>query len=736
MAQLLTPGLYARAAQPVVGRSALARGDIAVMPGYAARGPVMVPVRLQSVSQFQEVFGPPVPRGLLWHSVKGFFECGGQVLYIIRVAEDGARAARADLGQGWRAEASFPWWAVDPRRNDVPPPADTAIWMARLDTEIRQGGRRRRDPGSWANGMQVEITRAARAQTQILPEVLEGGRVSRLAAIAGIDPGAVFLLGQTQTDPGTGQISTRQVARMAQGFDPATRSLRWHTPLAADGFDPTRAIQIETVEFDVTLWREGQSIARYAALSPSPTHDQALVAQIAQMARDVQITAPEGVTDWSDPAVWPPEGVFPFQGGTDRLEGITVDHWRQALAQIPTLEDASLITAPDLSVRADPLAAPAPPVLLRQDCRAIEAPQTGHIAGRTVRVTDTGETVPLPGVLVDVAGRGGTVLSDDSGAFAFQEVALDLATLRFFKEGFAPLEALAQPTRFAVSPGAFADGKVAAYTLTALSQPVRLPDDQVLQLQRDLANPAIVGPYKIAIVEHNRPEADLQALRSWGSELGPLPRLGLFGPWLRVADPMGEGGERLHPPGGHICGLFARAEIAGGVQRSGANLPLSYCEGVSVLFDPVEHGVLNAEGINVITADPGRGIRAMGTRSRALGTPWQFLPARRIVDAIERTLERGLRALVFEPNAPHLRHVLTTMVTGLLENAHRKGLLAGRSPAEAFWVKCDDENNPPEVSDNGQLIVDVALAPTLPAEFVLFRISHAFDALSITENRA
>ena len=51
-------------------------------------------------------------------------------------------------------------------------------------------------------------------------------------------------------------------------------------------------------------------------------------------------------------------------------------------------------------------------------------------------------------------------------------------------------------------------------------------------------------------------------------------------------------------------------------------------------------------------------------------------------------------------------------------------MLFGRTPAEAFYVKCDDETNPQDVRDRGQLVVEIGLSPVKPAEFVIFRISQ------------
>ena len=59
-----------------------------------------------------------------------------------------------------------------------------------------------------------------------------------------------------------------------------------------------------------------------------------------------------------------------------------------------------------------------------------------------------------------------------------------------------------------------------------------------------------------------------------------------------------------------------------------------------------------------------------------------------------------------------------------LRGIWRSGALFGRTPEEAFYVKCDEELNPPSVRDAGQLIIEIGMAPTKPAEFVIFRISQ------------
>jgi uncharacterized protein len=78
----------------------------------------------------------------------------------------------------------------------------------------------------------------------------------------------------------------------------------------------------------------------------------------------------------------------------------------------------------------------------------------------------------------------------------------------------------------------------------------------------------------------------------------------------------------------------------------------------------------------------------------------------------------------FEPNNRKLWARVSRCVSAFLRTVWRDGALFGSSPAEAFYVKCDDELNPPESRDLGRLIIEIGMSPVKPAEFVIFRISQ------------
>ena len=137
-----------------------------------------------------------------------------------------------------------------------------------------------------------------------------------------------------------------------------------------------------------------------------------------------------------------------------------------------------------------------------------------------------------------------------------------------------------------------------------------------------------------------------------------------------------------------------------------------------------EQDVLNPLGVNCIRSFVGRGIRVWGARTLSSDGSWRYINVRRLFIFVESALEQGLQWVVFEPNDSTLWAKVRRDITSFLRVVWRSGALFGAPPAQAFYVKCDEELNPPEVRDLGQLIIEVGLAPVKPAEFVIVRISQ------------
>jgi len=180
------------------------------------------------------------------------------------------------------------------------------------------------------------------------------------------------------------------------------------------------------------------------------------------------------------------------------------------------------------------------------------------------------------------------------------------------------------------------------------------------------------------------------------------------------------------PPSGHIAGIYARVDARRGVFKAPANELVSGALDVVYKVTDPEQGGLNQAGVNVIRMFAGDGPRVWGARTLAgTGAPWwRYINVRRTFTMIERSIRRGTQWAVFEPNDQLLWSRIRVSVGMFLKRMYQSGALMGRSPEEAYFVKCDEETNPPEVIEAGQLVIVVGLAVVKPAEFVVFRIGH------------
>jgi uncharacterized protein len=209
----------------------------------------------------------------------------------------------------------------------------------------------------------------------------------------------------------------------------------------------------------------------------------------------------------------------------------------------------------------------------------------------------------------------------------------------------------------------------------------------------------------------------------------------LYYPWIRVVDPLKLRGNtvRTIPPCGHIAGVYARSDFTVGVHKAPANGELFWAEDVTVTINDEEQGILNPDGINCIRAFPGRGIRVYGARTVSSNPDWRYVNVRRLMSMIEEAVDESTQWAVFEPNNFTLRQLLIVSISGFLETIWRQGALVGGTKEEAFYIKCDDTNNPPDVVDRGQIITDIGVAPTHPAEFIVFRVGRTVEELEVVE---
>ncbi|MCW2714561.1 MAG: tail sheath protein [Frankiales bacterium] len=634
------------------------RTDIAAFVGIADRGPVDVPVPVESWQQFTSWFGGCTPVGFLAYAVRGFLENGGRRCWVVRVASDdplvGAAPASAllsgPLGPVWRVRAS--------------------------------------SPGDWGNGLTLSLREHRRGQAHS-SRGDDAGEWSEVDSTSGFARGSLIRVSQAGA-PSRWHVAARS--------DAATGRLSWIDPEAArrapgerplTGFDPARPVLLEAVDYSLLVSERGRLLRSYDGLSLvpgtaryGPTALPPLAAPVDPRTGAADARAPEPVVVEElrdDPYV--PAGLSADPAVLLRLTG-----GRPGLA---ALSERDLVGEPGAPDDGEVTAA-----LKRRGLRAVEqVREVGLLGVPDVHVRPVEPTVsaPLPPCVPDPC------LDDPAPAAAPQADPVD-----------------EQPPAF------------------PLATVYRVQAEMVSQCERLADRFALLDPPYACL----DPGQGLREVLDWRSRFD-TSYASLTFPWLRVVDPVGgPGAVRLVPPSGHVAGMVAATDLAVGVHRAPANRAVEWTLGASGPVAEEHHALLNASGVNALRTVGGRGLRLLGARTLSSDPDWRYVNVRRLMSMVAEALDIALQWAVFEPNGLLTRARATMSATVLLDGLHEAGMLAGRTPEQSYFVRCDLDNNPPEERAVGRLLVEVGVAPSQPFEFVVLRVGRVSDALDVQESPA
>jgi uncharacterized protein len=209
----------------------------------------------------------------------------------------------------------------------------------------------------------------------------------------------------------------------------------------------------------------------------------------------------------------------------------------------------------------------------------------------------------------------------------------------------------------------------------------------------------------------------------------------LYTPWILVFDPR-TGGRIAIPPSGAVAGCYARTDAARGVHKAPAGVTdgrIITAVDLVALLTTADQEKLNPKGVNVIRRFAGVGNVIWGARTVSTDPEWMLLNVRRLFLFLEESIEESTTWAVFEPNDPTLWKTLARNVSAFLRLQWLAGALVGTTEEEAFYVKCDEETNPPESVLLGRVITEIGVAPSKPAEFVIFRIAQFQGGSEVSE---
>jgi phage tail sheath protein FI len=201
-------------------------------------------------------------------------------------------------------------------------------------------------------------------------------------------------------------------------------------------------------------------------------------------------------------------------------------------------------------------------------------------------------------------------------------------------------------------------------------------------------------------------------------------------PWVRAADPLKKNALRDFPPSGFLAGVYARTDATRSVWKApaGTEAALNGSAGLKVVLTDLENGRLNPIGINCLRQFPVYGQVVWGARTLdgadERASDFKYIPVRRLTLYIEESLYRGTKWAVFEPNDEPLWAQLRLNVGSFMHDLFRQGAFQGRSPREAYFVKCDKDTTTQSDINRGIVNVLVGFAPLKPAEFVVITIQQ------------
>lgn len=211
----------------------------------------------------------------------------------------------------------------------------------------------------------------------------------------------------------------------------------------------------------------------------------------------------------------------------------------------------------------------------------------------------------------------------------------------------------------------------------------------------------------------------------------------VYFPRLKLADPLRENRIQEFVPCGAIAGIIARTDATRGVWKAPAGIDATF-SGVRELTYKLtdgENGRLNPKGLNCLRVFPVYGNVIWGARTLAgddrLASEWKYLPVRRLALFLQESLYRGTQWVVFEPNDEPLWAQIRLNIGAFMNNLFRQGAFQGKTPKEAYFVKCDSETTTQNDINLGIVNIVIGFAPLKPAEFVILKFQQMAGQVAV-----
>jgi phage tail sheath protein FI len=704
MPTYLTPGVYVEerssGARPIAGVST----STAAFVGVAERGPIGRATFVTSFAEFVRRFGGPllitpnVSEHYLYYAVRHFFEHGGTRCYVVRTAHYNV-PSDATTVQAFAATRSFNGTRVNA--------ADGALSTVTNALRIEASSR-----GTWGQRLTVTVRPTSKFQLSLVGPNIAAGDLTSITIEDNdvVVPGTILHLVHEITGvvatvtPGATPTFTFTSDDLMEGGASSTATI----PVGAVVFKP---------DFSFVSALAGSQIVLTPISTANPPTGQ------------IQLGTVDGLLP-GDPGLAP----------GDTIHFVVT----QSIVEVKATERTMVGTTRAMRVILTSADTPS------QDLQAFTTNAT-RVYARDFSVTvslgnDVLETHPnLSLVANHPTDYVNDRLGEDTGGSQFiaaSELSTDTTAQLVTTAGRGQLTGAATDDGLAnLSPADFEGSDLAKNGLHALDA---VEDASILVIaysrmvttavpsprdnQRNLTNAAISWVERrrdmVYVVDPPRtpattPVDDVVTFKGTLSS----SYAALYFPWIEATEDL-SGRNIFMPAAGAIAGIYARSDGNRGVHKAPAGLDvgrLSSATGMAYQVTRGDNDRVYPLNINAIRNTP-EGIVVWGSRTMSADALWQQVSIRRLFIFLERSIQLGTNWVVFEPNDLTLWKTIEKTVRGFLRVQWREGKLVGATEDQAFFVRCNEETNPPEVVDAGMVVTEIGVAPSRPAEFVIFRV--------------
>ena len=211
----------------------------------------------------------------------------------------------------------------------------------------------------------------------------------------------------------------------------------------------------------------------------------------------------------------------------------------------------------------------------------------------------------------------------------------------------------------------------------------------------------------------------------------------VYWPWVNSIDPsMSIPNSTIYlPPSGIVAGVIARIDATRGVFKAPAGITARISGSVGLQYNSTNSDLdtLSVAQINAVRVIPGAGVCVFGTRTLKTTAADRYVPVRRTLIFVKKTLLNSTQFAAFEPNDSNLWTRIRSVCEQALTSLWQQGGLRGRTAAQAYYVRCDETNNTPATIAQGYVNIEIGVALQYPAEFVVIRIGQWEGGQSASE---